>query len=139
MTGALERDVLEAVQLAIGGRDDVRLFRNTVGAVQTAAGQWLRYGLAPGSSDLIGWQRIIIKPEMVGLCIARFLAIEVKREQGADEPDNQTNFVVRVREAGGAAGFARSIGDAEAILRQPPTRPRFGEVSPQPRRLDHGR
>lgn len=86
-------------------RGRVRLFRNNVGALQNARGEWVQYGLAPGSADLIGWVD------------GRFAAIEVKSARGIIT-DAQNRFIATVRDAGGVAGVARSVEDAHRILRR---------------------
>lgn len=67
----------------------MRLFRNNVGVLKDERGVPIRYGLANDSpalnkrlksSDLIGWRRLPITPEMVGYVVAQFVAIECKRE-----------------------------------------------------------
>ena len=58
-----------------------------------------------GCSDIIGQTRTGV-----------FIAIECKRRTGRGN-DDQKAFVALVRRHGGLAGFARSIDDAQAILR----------------------
>lgn len=67
----------------------MRLFRNNVGVLKDERGVPVRYGLANDSpalnkrlksSDLIGWRRLPITPEMVGFAVAQFVSIECKRE-----------------------------------------------------------
>ena len=67
----------------------------------------IRFGLAVGSSDLIG----------VAPC-GRFLAIEVKTPKGRASKQQQT-FIEAVRKAGGIAGIARSPEEALELLAQP--------------------
>lgn len=74
----------------------------------------LHAGLVRGSSDLIGWTTICVTPDMVGQQLAVFTAIEVK--DSGDASDEQKNFLLRVRHAGGYAGVARSVEEARAII-----------------------
>ena len=74
----------------------------------------MRYGLCKGSSDLIGWRSLTITPDMVGQTVAVFAAIEVK-DRGAPTPE-QLHFIAQVQAAGGLAGVARTVAEAEAIL-----------------------
>lgn len=92
-----------------------RLWRNNTGALKDAAGRLVRYGLCPGSSDLIGLRTITITPDMVGQTLAVFTAIEVK-DRGRATPEQQA-FIAMVQQAGGLAGIARSVDDARTILR----------------------
>ena len=59
---------------------------------------WQGMGSMPGVSDIIGCHK------------GKFFAIEVKRPDGKPT-DNQVQFQLRVREAGGIAFIARSVDD----------------------------
>lgn len=96
-----------------------RIFRNNVGvAVYQVEGQQprrVRYGLCPGSSDLIGWTRVKITPEMIGSEVAVFTAIEMKSKTGTAGRE-QRNFRDQVLSAGGVSGIARSGEEAAGIV-----------------------
>lgn len=79
------------------------VFRNNTGVLKDNRGVPVRFGLCPGSSDLIG-----IAPDGV------FLAIEVKTALG-QPTDKQLRFIEAVRARGGRAGVARSAADAVKI------------------------
>lgn len=110
-----------------GGR--VRIFQNPTGQGYAGKATWqgrdvlvqkagtVKYGLAPGSADLIGWASVEITPEMVGTRRAIFVAIEVKSGK-ARQQANQKRFLALVAAAGGISGEARSPEDAEQILIQ---------------------
>ena len=107
-----------AVQNAIRiehGSGPARLWRNNTGALKDAAGRLVRYGLCPGSSDLIGLRTRVITEADLGHRFAQFVAIEVK-DRGRLTPE-QERFIAMVQQAGGLAGVARSPEDARAILR----------------------
>jgi hypothetical protein len=108
-----ELAVQNDIRLAVG-RGDIRLWRNNTGALKDPNGRLVRYGLCKGSSDLIGYRTITITPDMVGQQLAVFAAIEVK-DCGAPTPE-QLHFIAQVKAAGGLAGVARSVADAQAIL-----------------------
>lgn len=93
-------------------RGSVRLFRNNVGFDATNK---VKYGLMPGSSDLIGWKTITITEHHVGRKIAVFTAIEVKKPNGRIRPDQQ-RFVDYVDECGGLSGVCYSKEDAVTLL-----------------------
>lgn len=76
----------------------------------------LHAGLTKGSSDLIGWQSVVVTPEMVGKRVAVFTAVEVKGASGRLTSD-QKNFLNQVTEAGGCAFMARTDQDAVNQLR----------------------
>ena len=63
-----------------------------------------------------------ITPDMVGQQIAVFLSIEVKTPTGRVRPEQQ-QWLDAVQAAGGVAGIARSVQDAQAIVKQTPTSP----------------
>lgn len=115
---ARERSDELAVQNAIRldlGHGPARLWRNNTGALKDQTGRLVRFGLCPGSSDIIGLRQITITPEMVGQTLAVFTAIEVK-DSGRPTPQQQA-FLTMVQQAGGLAGIARSVDDARSILR----------------------
>ena len=78
----------------------------------------VRYGLQPGSSDLIGWTIRTVTPEMVGQQVAVFTSIEVKTPTGRLRPEQQ-QWLDAVQAAGGIAGVARSVEDAQALTAEP--------------------
>lgn len=108
-----EATVQNSIRLALG-RGLVRLFRNNTGALKDQHGRVVTFGLCEGSSDLIGWRTVTITPDMVGRRLAVFVAIEVK-DKGRPTPE-QLAFIEVVLAAGGLAGVARSIEEAQAIL-----------------------
>jgi hypothetical protein len=104
-----EAEILRAVQLRIGARPDCRVFRNSVGVARDQSGQVIRFGLAPGSSDLIGW----VTRKACGC--ARFFAPEIKSETGRQTPE-QKLFERAVLSAGGIYLLVRSADDAERAV-----------------------
>jgi len=76
----------------------------------------VQFGLARGSADLIGWRTITITPDMVGQQLAVFTSIEVKTEHGRVRPE-QHAWQRTVSDAGGIAGIARSVRDANEIIK----------------------
>ena len=112
-----ETRLQQQIRLAHGTRTDCRLFRNQVGQLpDPRTGRPVQFGLARGSADLIGWRTITITPEMVGQQLAVFTSIEVKTPTGRIRPEQQA-WLDTVQTAGGIAGIARSIRDANEILR----------------------
>lgn len=71
----------------------------------------VQFGLAPGSSDLIGWHPVVITPDMVGRTVAVFCAVEAKTAKGRTR-ENQTAFLNAVSAAGGIGVLARSPEEA---------------------------
>jgi len=103
-----EGEILDAIRVALNQRTGVIVFRNNVGVAnhwnqKTERVEVVRYGLAVGSSDLIG---------IVG---GRFMALEVKTPKGRVTPE-QALFQRLVRSMGGFACVVRSVEEAEAAV-----------------------
>lgn len=114
---ASETHLQQEIRLALGTKPDLRLYRNNCGSLpDPRTGRLVTFGLARGSADLIGWRTVTVTPEMVGQRIAVFTSIEVKTERGHVRPE-QHAWQRTVSAAGGIAGIARSVRDANEILR----------------------
>ena len=128
-TGQSEAELLARIHLELGGRPDMRLFRNNIGkawvgsgkAVRSGGGVFLphgrqyQFGLPPGSSDLIGLRAVTVTPEMVGQTVGLFAAVEVKSETGRLRREQQA-FLATVQRFGGLAGVARSVDEALGVV-----------------------
>ncbi len=118
--------------LAYGAQPGVKLFNNPVGSgwmgkpvrlaqsgcVTLLAPRYVEFGLAPGSSDIIGLRAITITPDMVGKTIAQFVAPEIKTGRGKLH-DDQPAFIATVNRLGGHAGIVRSVEDMGRFLTSP--------------------
>ena len=102
-----ETTILQRVRLALGKVPGLRLFRNNTGALKDQSGRLVRYGLHPGSADLIGWRSIVVTPGMVGRRLAVFVSIECKAPDGRVRPE-QVNWLQQIAAAGGIASIVRS-------------------------------
>lgn len=109
-----EQQVVQQVRATLSN-GPVRLFRNNSGALQDRNGTWVKYGLAVGSSDLIGLKSVVVTADMVGSTVAVFVALEGKSATGRTTKE-QDAFLAMVRNAGGIAGVFRSLDDAKGIL-----------------------
>ena len=98
-----EQDIQNLIRLALSERGILN-FRNNVGCLKDATGRMVRYGLYPGSSDIIG-----IMPD------GRFLAIEVKKPGKKPTPE-QLNFIEAIRRHGGIAGVVHGVEDLAGLL-----------------------
>jgi len=94
--------------ISVGAEYGFTLFRNSVGFV-IRDGRKIRYGLCPGSSDLIGWYR---NDEGEAL----FVAIEVKFSKKIT--DLQKRFVAAVKNAGGIAGVWHKNVEINVFFRE---------------------
>jgi hypothetical protein len=104
-----------------------RLFRNNVGSAwlgKYQVGEFcvhiykalrIRFGLAPGSSDLIGICSVIVTPDMVGQRVGLFTAIECKSGNNGPTPA-QASFIKMVREFGGIGMCVNSVPATDAVL-----------------------
>ena len=99
-----ENDIQREIRLALGKDPRVVLWRNNVGF---ASDTRVRYGLAPGSADLVGLSNT-----------GRFIAIEVKTPGGRGLSDEQRMWLDLVRRMGGVAGVARSVDEALALVEE---------------------
>jgi hypothetical protein len=126
-----ETDIQRRIQLALS-TEHSRIWRNSVGQgwqgrvvsrsmtrITLEHYRPIHFGLAPGSSDLIGPTSILITPEMIGAGrrIAVFTGIEVKTTTGR-LTDEQLRFIEMVRSLGGIADVARSAEEAIEIVTQ---------------------
>lgn len=109
----LEKQIQNSILML--SRAAVRLFRNQVGSYELKDGRRLSSGLCKGSADVIGWRTVRITPDMVGDEVALFVAIEVKQPGERPTPE-QRRFLDAVHGAGGIAGVATSVQEAEKIL-----------------------
>ena len=111
-----ETTLQQEIRLALGQLPDLRMFRNQVGQLpDLRTGRPVQFGLAKGSSDLIGFKTIEITQDMVGSSVAQFVSIEVKTPKGRPT-EIQKNWLQCIKSAGGISGIARSIEDAKKIL-----------------------
>ncbi len=97
-----EAAVAGAVERAAALLSYVALWRNTTGAGQVN-GQWMRWGLAPGSADHVGILRL---RDGRGV----FLAVEEKAE-GGRLSEVQEKWLQKVRALGGCALVVRSAAE----------------------------
>jgi len=84
---------------------NITLWRNEVGAGRTPGGGFIRFGLCPGSADLIGIKRPT----------GQFIAIEVKLP-GQKLRSDQAHFLEWIHNYGGIAGVVTSVEQALALL-----------------------
>ena len=110
-----EAELMRAIQVALCKDRSVRIWRNNCGVLQDVRGNYVGYGLAPGSSDLIGLKSVTITPDMVGKTVAIFVALEIKQPR-MKLTELQAAFIRVVNGLGGLAGVARSHEDARTVL-----------------------
>jgi hypothetical protein len=113
-----EQEIQQKIRLACS-RGTVRLMRNNTGTLKDQHGRPVSFGLCKGSADLIGWRTVTVTPDMVGQQVAVFASIEVKSATGRIRPEQQQWLDV-VQAAGGIAGVARSVEEAEQLLTAKP-------------------
>lgn len=125
-----EAVVQQQVRLAMA-RAGAQLWRNNSGACTDDTGRLIRYGLGNDSaqlnavvksSDLIGATPITITPEMVGMTIGVFTALECKKPgwhltPGDQRGQAQKRYIDLVRGVGGLGGFVTDVSDLAHALR----------------------
>jgi hypothetical protein len=111
---ASEQQIQQHIRIACS-TGATRLWRNNTGTLRDQHGRPVQFGLARGSADLIGYRSITITPEMVGQQVAVFASIEVKTPTGRIRHEQQ-QWLETVQAAGGIAGVARSVEDAQRIV-----------------------
>lgn len=122
MPGKSEAAVQARVRLE-ASQKGCRLFRNQVGAMYDATGQFIRFGLANDthgmnqkikSGDLIGIRPVLITQAHVGTTIGQFLSRECKNGdwsyKGDDHEIAQMAWAQLIVALGGDAGFANGEG-----------------------------
>lgn len=122
-----ETALMRRIRLFVQRRWRCRLFRNNVGlawtgkAIVGAIGvlikrpYQIRFGLAVGSSDVVGISSILITPAMVGTRVGVFTALEIKGPSG-HLTDAQKNFLAMVIDMGGRAAAVRSIEETISFM-----------------------
>lgn len=128
MSSKSEKSIQDRIRAHIGKRPDCRLFRNNTGMAWRGQKQMsppgmlilhrpvpIKYGLAKGSSDLIGIKSLVVTPEMVGQKVGLFVAIEVKRP-GQKPTREQSDFIRMVDTMGGLAGVVDSVEVADVLV-----------------------
>lgn len=115
----MRETAIQAKVRAVLNRIDtgVRVWRNNVGEWKTPTGQYVKYGLAPGSADLVGIAQVVIRPEDVGASLGRFLAVEVKTPTGRLS-DEQRAWLATVEKLGGLTAVTRTEAEAVELLRR---------------------
>lgn len=89
-----------------------RLFRNNVGVFRMLHDNRIIRAGIPGTSDLIGWVPITIKPEHVGKTVAVYFAAEVKTPKGKITKQ-QSAFLAAVNSDGGIGAVIRDERDID--------------------------
>lgn len=109
-----ETTLMHRIMLAVGGLPDFRLWRNGCGVgLQPDTGDKFRYGLGPGSPDLIG----VLAPG------GRLVGLEVKTPRGRIDAD-QAVWHAAARRMGAFVAVVRSEDEALQALE----RARKGEL-----------
>jgi hypothetical protein len=75
----------------------------------------VKFGI-PGIADLGGLTAVEVTPAMIGTTVA--LAVQIECKAGRARPtEEQAAFIAMVQRLGGRAGVARSVEEAEVIIR----------------------
>ena len=108
-----KESIIQNIVKSIAQRCGYQLFRNNIG-VAKIGNRFVRFGLAKGSGDLIGFLPYTVKPDDVGKTIAQFVSIEVKSEDGKLSKE-QKEWRDMVQAAG---GIAKVVSSAEDLINE---------------------
>jgi hypothetical protein len=100
-----ETDIQKAIKEALGLFPGVKVWRNNNGVIKRGK-TFVRYGLCPGSADLIG----VVAP-------GRFFSLEVKKP-GEQATELQTDWLCEIRRLGGFGCVVTSVPEAIAALKR---------------------
>lgn len=127
-----ESGIMRRIMVALSASPACRVFRNNVGMgwvgqskrfekaetikvfpgdVIVRKARPLHAGLFNGSADLIGRTTVTVTPDMVGTRLAIFTSVEVKTDEGTEDPD-QVQWREATKSSGGIAIVARSEQEA---------------------------
>jgi hypothetical protein len=98
-----EAQIQDDVRLILGADPAGVWWRNNVGVAETVRGNKIKFGLFPGSADLVGLFR------------GRFVAVELKTPSGRQSKE-QRLWQKCVEDHGGIYALVRSTDDAHALL-----------------------
>jgi hypothetical protein len=117
-----ESVIQHAARLRLGAEQGCAFWRNNVGVAEffnESGLQRVAYGLAEGSSDLVGIASLIITPDMVGKRVGRFTAFELKQIGGSTKKsraEKQRMWRELVIELGGWAEVLTHENQARGAL-----------------------
>jgi hypothetical protein len=100
-----EANLVTAILSLSAFMPDVELWRNNSGMRG-----YIRYGLH-------NRKRLKGSPDIVGIVAGRFVGLEVKTKDGVVS-DEQHNFAMDIRAAGGYAAVVRSVGEALTAIQR---------------------
>ena len=109
-----ETDISNGIRLELSNQG-IQNFRNNNGALPDKYGRLVKYGLMPGSGDIIGILPHKIRPEDVGKTVGIFTSIEVKTPKGK-ATEAQSRWMNMINEAGGLACIIRDADEVEAAI-----------------------
>lgn len=115
-----ETDVQAAIMVEATKRGH-RLMRNNVGVARNlnndGSVRYTKFGVGgKGAGDLVGWTRKRVFIGRLYATLAVYTMVECKRPKGARERAKQEQKLQAVRDAGGIAGFCRSVEDYVKLI-----------------------
>ena len=106
-----EAELVAAILMELGGRDDLMLWRNNTGKLPSRDGRrWVSFG-SPGSADIL----CVVRHGQIGLGV--LVGIECKTLRGRVTVVQQA-WGRRLTELGGVYVVARKVEDAVAVVDQ---------------------
>lgn len=117
-----EAAVLREIDADVNGTTFARIFPNVVGRFRcvpkSGAPYMVQCGLKKGSGDRIGFQSVLITPDMVGRYIAQFVSIEGKKNAKAEIGEGQAEWRDIVIAYGGAAMITYTPKEVPLLLKR---------------------
>lgn len=125
-----ESKIQSEMRLRLGSQADIRIFRNLVGEAWVGPSKRegnrvvidfakrVRFGLCPGSADLIGITSYRITPDDVGKIVGVFTSVEVKAAANSSIRDNQHPWRQMVDDRGGIALISHQPSEALYIVQK---------------------
>lgn len=104
------------IQLELARDPLTKAFVNRAG-VLPIRDRYIKYGLADGVSDIIGFRSEVVDSSWIGRHVAVFFGVEVKTGRRSRLSADQVGFLTILAQLGGYSGVARSVDDALRILR----------------------
>ena len=114
-----EAALMQEVLRMAGRRKDLHLSRCLTGKFRSIVGNRIIEAGVKGAPDLMGWVWHLVTPEDMGLLLPVSVGIELKGTSGRLR-NGQREYLGDMRRMGCKAGVARSRGDVDLILDQPP-------------------
>lgn len=112
----MERDLVHAVRLQVGGVPGRVLYRNAQLKTKIK-GVWCYGGMGVGTPDIVGFDSIIITPAMVGKKFARVVGLELKNPDGSGRAsEEQKQCIAMWQNHGAIALISKDLDEIKTLF-----------------------